>query len=247
MREINILTLKVGNKYSSAYVNRLYQALKRNSTVDFNFYCYTEDSAGLEKNINVIPLTLRHDVVKQWYKIDFHSMPQLIGKCLVLDIDYLIVDNVDDILNWNLPKNSFGCQERWWSKLTHFCKINGGFQMFCQGDTQHLYDKFYENPQHWQSYYISTGQAAGPVNGEQNFVDNHCQLDRSWLPPEWFAKYSEEELFKIQSQWAKRVNKHEPFYMSGEFHEDIKMVHFSNSENGMHLYDYDWIKEYWYD
>jgi len=34
--------------------------------------------------------------------------------------------------------------------------------------------------------------------------------------------------------------------MGGEFHEDIKMVHFSDSDNNMELVEDDWIKDYWY-
>ena len=51
---MNILTLKVGDKYSPDYVNRLYKGFKRNSSVPFDFYCYTENSDGLDDNISVI-------------------------------------------------------------------------------------------------------------------------------------------------------------------------------------------------
>lgn len=247
MSTLNILTLKVGDKYGSEYINRLYYALRRNSTVDFNFYCYTEDASNIVSDIETIPLNLRNDIVKQWYKIDFHHMPAIQGKCLILDIDYIVIDSIDEILSWDLPSGYFGCQERWWSTLIHHCRINGGFQMFHQGDTKHLYDKFYENPEYWQKIYISRGQAQGPVNGEQNFIDENCELERSWLPPEWFAKYQEDELLKIQGLWSERIDSGEPFFIDGEFHPDIKMVHFSNADNAMHQYDNDWIENYWYD
>mgnify|MGYP000190911516 CR=1 FL=1 len=244
---MNILTLKVGDRYDSRYVNRLYRGLKRNSTIDFDFYCYTEDPTNLDQNIHVIPLVERDDVQKQWYKIDFHHMPWLQGKCIILDIDYLVISNVDDILGWDLLPKHFGCNYRWWSILTKFCEINGGFQMFNQGDTKHLYDIFYSDPEYWQQYYIQKMHTEPPVNGEQNFVDHHCQCDRSWLPQEWFAKYHLEELSKIQEMWHERVNKTDPYFMGGEFNEQIKMVHFSNSNNMIHESDEDWIAEYWYD
>jgi len=173
-------------------------------------------------------------------------MPNIQGKCLVLDIDYVIVGNLDDILSWDLPNKHFGCQERWWSNLTGYCNINGGFQMFYQGDTMDLYNKFYESPKYWQRYYIQRGEAKGPVNGEQNFIDNHCKLERSWLPPEWFAKYKRDQIFDIQCLWSKRINSEDYFFMCNEFHEDIKMVHFSDAENTMHESDDDWLRYYWY-
>ena len=244
---MNILTLKVGSKYGPEYVNRLYGSMRRNSTVDFNFYCYTDDKNGLHPDINVIQLNTREDVVKQWYKIDFHHMPDITGKCIILDIDYIITDNLDPILEWDLAPNTFGCQERWWSRRVDVCRINGGFQMFYQGDTQHLYHKFYEYPLHWQSHYINIGEATGPVNGEQNFVDQNVNLERSWLPKDWFAKYHKDEIYTIHQQWIENVRSDEPFFLGDEFSESIKMVHFSNAENNMHDCDEEWVSRYWHD
>jgi len=244
---MNVLTLKIGDRYSSDYVNRLYHGLKRNSNIDFKFYCYTENAKGLDENIHLVPLNELHDIQKQWYKIDFHNMPEIQGKCVILDIDYIIVNDVDEILSWDLPYGHFGCNYRWWSALTEFCSINGGFQMFYQGETKHLYDRFYKDPVYWQRYYILRKEAQPPVNGEQNFIDEHCELTRSWLPQEWFAKYQSEELNKIQELWHERVNDSEPYFMGGEFNESIRMVHFSNSTNLIHDYTDSWIERYWHD
>lgn len=244
----NILTLKVGDKYGPEYINRLYSAICRNTSVDFNFYCYTEDGTGIIDEVDVIPLELRNDVVKQWYKIDFHHMPQIRGKCLILDIDYIIVNNIDDVLSWDLPKNHFGCNYRWWSNMVSDCKINGGFQMFYQGETKHLYDIFYTNPSYWQTHYIKIGKAEGPVNGEQNFVDDNIQLKRSWLPMEWFGKMCTGEVMKfVQLGWLKNIDNSTVFYMNEEFDERVKMIHFSDPNNMIEDYEQELIKECWND
>ena len=77
---MNILTLKVGDKYSPDYVNRLYKGLKRNSSVSFDFYCYTENSDGLDENISVIELIKREEIKQHWYKFDFHDMSIFDGR-----------------------------------------------------------------------------------------------------------------------------------------------------------------------
>ena len=51
--EVNILTLKVGSKYSHEYVNKLFFNLNKNSNTKFNFYCYTEDASKLASGIVV--------------------------------------------------------------------------------------------------------------------------------------------------------------------------------------------------
>lgn len=247
---IHILTLKVGTKYSVDYVNRLYNSIKRNTSEEFKLYCYTDDNNGVHSDITVIQLDNPEEFKLQWHKIKFHKsgfgdIPAG-EKCLILDIDWIITGNMDEILSYDLSKNTFGCFERWWSNLTRLCKINGGFQMYHMGDTDHLWEEFVKDPEYWQEYYINNGLASGPVNGEQNFIDEHVGLDRAWLPMDWFAKYQSESISKIQSNWVHTVGISDPFFMGGEFHDTIRMVHFSDSDNNMELVEDDWIKDYWY-
>ena len=246
---INILTLKIGTKYSADYVNRLYSGMKRNTSIDFNFYCYTEDSDGLFSDIIVVPLENPDDLKLQWHKLEFHNSGFANIKngelCLILDIDWIIINNIDDILNHKLPKKQFGCFERWWSNRRNWCKINGGFQMYNMGDTQHLYDTFIEKPNYWQEYFINNKQADGPINGEQNFIDMHVDDNRHWFPMKWFAKYSIDEYRRIQSNWHNEINREDPYYIDNEFSNSIKMVHFSNSSNMIENYKDLWIKKYW--
>jgi len=48
--------VKWGKKYGADYVNKLYYGVKRNTTKNFKFYCYTDDPTGLHKEILVVPL-----------------------------------------------------------------------------------------------------------------------------------------------------------------------------------------------
>jgi hypothetical protein len=245
--KVNILTLKVGDKYHVEYVNRLYRGLKRNSTTPFDFYCYTEDNRGLDPDIIFVPLFPRKDVVKQWYKIDFHNW-DIEGKNIILDIDQIILGDMDEILNYPVKRHEFGVVFRWWSNRTDLCKINGGFQVFNGGTTKHLYNKFYADPLYWQSYYIDRGLADGPVNGEQNFINDNTQLQFKFFPPEWFGKYttSLHEMWHIQRNWRVKVNERDPYYLGSDFNESVKIVHFSNAENLIDDYNEEWISSNWY-
>lgn len=246
---VNLLTLKVGDKYSAEYVNKLYHSIKRNSTVDFTLYCYTEDPTDLIPEVKVVHLEDPSRFKLQWHKLIFHkegfaNIPSG-ERCLTLDIDWVITGDMDPILSYDLPKGEFGCFERWWSNLRHFCKLNGGFQMFYMGETDYLWQEFSKDPEHWQRYYIENGFAEGPVNGEQNFIDGHAD-NKHWLPMEWFAKYHDVDYKKINRNWERDVNPAEPYFMGGDFCDTIKMVHFSNSDNQMHKVDEHWIKDFWH-
>jgi len=56
----NVICIKWGTVYTPDYVNRLYNMVKRHTTVDFNFYCFTELSDGLNPDIIVRPLPVMH-------------------------------------------------------------------------------------------------------------------------------------------------------------------------------------------
>ena len=248
---INILTLKVGDKYSADYVNNLYKGIERNSSVKFHFYCYTEDSTGLLPDINIVTLPDSTKFKKQWHKLIFHKTKfggiKKNELCLILDIDWIIVEDMDPILRYELPKNSIGVFERWWSNRREWCKINGGFQMFYMGDTNYIWEEFIKDPEYWTEYYVKSGKADGPVNGEQNFIEQFSK-NKHWLPKEWFAKYHAEDYKKINKNWLKE-NKYgykEPYMMGGNFADVIKMVHFSNAGNLIHNAKEHWVKDYWY-
>ena len=60
---INIICVKWGTKYTSIHVNRLYHMLKKNLTMPFNFYCYTDNPEDLSCNIIYMP----DDGLEMWW------------------------------------------------------------------------------------------------------------------------------------------------------------------------------------
>lgn len=244
---INILTLKVGKKYDERYVNELYRAIKRNTTVDFNFYCYTEDGSKLLPEIKVVHLNDPKAYYKQWHKMEFHRMGfgdiAAGEKCLILDIDWIVTGNLDKIFKYEFSED-IAVFERWWSHRKDQCKLNGGFQMFYMGNTDYVWRKFYDKPEHYQDYYYENGLCAYPKFGEQNFIDETVQ-SKSWLPKEWFGKYTDSYLPFIQMQWTKEVGNYDPFFIAGDFAESVKMVHFADDDNMIHEHKEKWIHKYW--
>ena len=66
---INVYTVKWGSKYSAKHVNKILESCKEFMSDDFNFYCLTENSKGLEEEVNVIPLPRGNDLSKWWNKM----------------------------------------------------------------------------------------------------------------------------------------------------------------------------------
>lgn len=251
---VTVLTLKKGNKYSSNIVNNLFYAIKNNSTVDFRMICYTDQPEGLDKNITVEIILEPDEFPAHWHKLEFHK-PGFAGlnfldDVIIMDIDMIILQNIDDILNFPVSKEEFGAIYRWWSKRTNWCPINGGFQKFKHGTTEHIWNKFYRKPNFWPTYYSSIGEAEPPYMGEQNFIHHNieaCNLKRSYLPIEWFAKYNPLQP-ELHDYWKEKV-KNSEYFNNGIFDPLIKIVHFSNAKgqhNSIEEHSDSWIKKYMY-
>ena len=163
---------------------------------------------------------------------------------VVMDIDVVLVNDYKKLFDYPINKGQFLAIPGWWrdtSGKKH--KINGGFFKYYPKDCKYIYDRFMQQPIYWQKYYISKGIAKGPVNGEQYFVEDSVRerLDLITVPESWVTREDigvknfdlVEWKTKIQRQYYE-VTGNDYIYMGGEFHPDIKMVHFTHSTNKPH-------------
>lgn len=96
MSDVSIVCLKWGTKYSPDYVNKLYSMVKRNLTIPFDFYCFTDCDKGIDPWVKIRPLL--DDNLKGWWgKVSYFKTPMadIEGIVLTLDLDMVIVDNID--------------------------------------------------------------------------------------------------------------------------------------------------------
>ena len=52
----NIVTLKWGERYGPEYANRLYNAVSKNLSLPFRFVCFTDNTEGLNPQIESYPI-----------------------------------------------------------------------------------------------------------------------------------------------------------------------------------------------
>jgi hypothetical protein len=89
---VNVVCVKWGDKYSSLYVNRLFNMLKRHMPVPFRFHCYTEDPKGINKNVNIIPIN--SDLEGWWCKLDLLDIFDY-GETILFDLDVVILNDLE--------------------------------------------------------------------------------------------------------------------------------------------------------
>ncbi len=100
---VNVICMKWGDKFPPLYVNRLYAMVNKNLTIPFRFVCFTENSDGIRKEVEIKPLPeldLPANIPERgWRKLTVFAKDfgNLSGTTLFLDLDVVIVDNIDEL------------------------------------------------------------------------------------------------------------------------------------------------------
>lgn len=110
----NVICLKWGSKYSSEYVNKLFNSVKRNCKKEINFFCLTEDKRGLDKKIKIIDLNEKCKNAKLegwWIKPSIFELKELEGQTVFLDLDVVIVSSIDFLFTNNDDSSFYYIQD----------------------------------------------------------------------------------------------------------------------------------------
>ena len=107
---MNVMCVKWGTKYSSEYVNKLYNMVKRNLPVDFTFYCLTEDPSGIREEVKCLPI--QSDLEKWWLKFDLLKIFNGPGTHLLFDLDIVIINPLTKLASFK-PKRLTVLETAW--------------------------------------------------------------------------------------------------------------------------------------
>lgn len=248
-QKIKICTLYFEGKYTPDYVEKLYNSLKRNCTLPFEFICYS-DNPNVKADV-VIPLIKHSGIKKHWYKLTyFNSLfaNQKPGdEVIIMDIDQVIVNNIDDMIGYPVADNELVSYNKWWGGKP---KLNGGFLKFKSGSRcQIIWDTFIRAPEDWQLHYYKKGTVHYKYYGEQNYVD--WKLFEKGIkiiqtPKEWLGKYTNKisDMIEMNKLYSKLFNTN--YMILDEVNKKIKVVHMNGINNSIHKYSNKFIQEYWY-
>lgn len=105
----NIVTLKWGDRYGGDYVNRLYRAVRRHTTLPIRCVCFTDDPTGIDDGIdcfNIPEIDLPpKPMVTGWRKLClFRNDLPISGPSMFLDLDLVIRGNIDAFLTYEPDK-----------------------------------------------------------------------------------------------------------------------------------------------
>ena len=93
----NFACVCYGDKYPPEYVQKLYNMVERNTTIDYKFYCFT-DLVKLHKQVEgdiEFQKFPEDDLQGWWNKMQlFHTNSPLEGTTLYMDLDVCITENI---------------------------------------------------------------------------------------------------------------------------------------------------------
>ncbi|MEM1099419.1 MAG: glycosyl transferase [Planctomycetota bacterium] len=185
--QVNVVCLKWGSRYSPDYVNRLRRGVTRHLKRPHRFVCFTDDSAGLDQDIEVTPLdqitvdeTLRNDIFLKVAMI--HSVSGLEGPTLFLDLDVVILGGLDEFFDFEPAK--FCIIHNWLPKRKTLLRElpdvgNSSVFRFNPRECDHVLERFLADPNH--------ARTAFPT--EQAFL-THCMTgNRCYWPDTWTRSF----------------------------------------------------------
>ena len=101
-----VLCMKWGTKYGADYVNRLYNMVKRHTTIDFKMVCLTDRTEGIDPAVQCFPIPSlalpEGSPERGWNKLTTlqTDLGGLSGEVLFLDLDVVIVGNIDELFSY---------------------------------------------------------------------------------------------------------------------------------------------------
>jgi hypothetical protein len=152
-----ILTLKYGEKYSAADVNRIVNDTGRK----YNYACITDDPTDIDPIVKIIQLP--EEVEGHWIKIWMYTLEGL-GDTLYLDLDVRIQKNIDHLWNY-LDIYPTIAYTYWKNKefpeydydshgMRYLSNYNSSIVMWKEGTTQHIWDQFERNSDYYMVKYF---------------------------------------------------------------------------------------------
>ena len=225
----NVICLYWGTKYPKKYVNILYNMVKRNLSLPFNFYCLT-DSLELNVDSNIKKIAIPKPQLQHWWNKMHIYNPELgiKGNTLFLDLDVVVVNKLDEFF-------TFGKDE-------DFCVVHDFGQPTTTINSSVLrYNTEYHS--HIWKTYIEKKDTFDKLHGYQNVITDlmfkHKQT--KYFPDEWTYSFKWPERGQ-----PKKYEKYKP-----ELHplkKDSKICVFHGHPNPDYAMQYqsgEWIKNYW--
>ena len=231
-----VCCLKFGDKYDADYVNKLYNMVQRNLTLDHEFVCFTERPEGINPDIRIEPIKLISGVSGWWYKPMFFDPDiGLEGTLLFLDLDMIIFDNIDKLFEYK-PKEF--CIIRDFNRylVKNYNKFNSSIFRLETYDTTHkrVYEDFMKDPK----------APMRRFHGDQDWIRHCITKDFNFWPEDWIQSYKWE--MRGKPKFDSKPRGYRDFAENGDpkIKDETSIAVFHGDPNPHNCKD-NWVLENW--
>ena len=220
---MNFACVCYGEKYSVEYVQKLYNMVQRNTTLEHNFFIFT-DNIEMEidghVNIRTFPETLNG----WWNKMQLFRPDTLEGDTLYMDLDVVITGNIDCFFNYEPEADFIGMND-----FNPDTKIfnSSVFKFKPEAMKSKLWQPFTDDRIKWLRY-----------SGDQNVISDLIigHPGTKSFPDSWTQSY----------KWYDRKGRR---YHKGKWtfeHNGESLVTVFHGEPNPHQSEQDWVKKAWF-
>ncbi len=183
-----IICMKWGLRYSSSYVNRLYNSILKHTDRKTQLICFTDNKVGINKNVICKPIPKislpKHMETSPWKKLSIWQSPlePLLGDVLFLDLDLVITGNLDRFFDY---KKDQYCVIENWTQVGLGIGNTSCFR-FPVGKYKNIFDDFQKNPElYFKKYRIEQVYISKNINSQFFWPRDWCQSFKHNLLPKW--------------------------------------------------------------
>ena len=173
-----VCCLKYGKKYDASYVNKLYNMVSRNLTLDHEFVCFTEDATDINPNVRIEPLPAMA-VTGWWFKpMFFNPKLEVKGTLLFLDLDMIIFKNIDNLFTY---KPGEFCIIRDFNRyvVRNYEKFNSSVFRLTTGQHANVYTEFVRDAKNVTKRF----------HGDQDWIRKQVTKNYTYWPDDWIQSY----------------------------------------------------------
>lgn len=163
-KSYNVICIKWGDLYPAVYVNKLFNMIKRNTSYEINFFCFTENSQGLDKDIIIKPLPILNTIeeyqTKYVYRKEVGLCDDFLGdlngeRVFFFDLDIVVISSIDDFFDY--PKdNNFYIINDWNTKGDNIGQAS--CYSWVVGELGYIKEKYEKNPKAIIDKYFTASQ-----------------------------------------------------------------------------------------
>ncbi len=193
MKKFNVITIKWGEGFKPEEINKLYANIKRFTTQDIDFYCFTEHPEGLNENVIVKPLpvlNMNMEKNKFGYLKEAGLCDDNLGglqgqRVFFFDIDSLIVGHLDEFFQYPQGEDFYIIND--WASQKKIKKKNKVGQASCYswviGKLGYIKEYYEKNPEEVIGKYYTASQEYLSAK----VIEKYGKLN--FFPDNWFKSF----------------------------------------------------------